>query len=452
MKKRIDVVYVETYFSHLTDEDAIKNEKKKVKNLISKLQNSKSVFKQLPFEYLNIKEKVKLLHFILEEIDEREIISNLEKINVDKVYTNIEMFDETEEHTDYFLGEDIIEYESLDIKGMLFLNRNIIRGEKNNKLVLDDLKKNNEAIYDYIIKEINMFYAMGLYFEDISYIKDYADCIINDIMQLVIYRVIVKESNETHFVLQELVSEIKRISAEIDEQLKEKYDKKESMESLTARQVTHYFSLYLSHRSKLKTEIDIYTTLEREIRENTSMFETVSDEYRAEKVLLSDEEINKAKTIITEGQNIYRYEEKMTLVREFIDIMNVYGGRDCYSNCLQDLKVYFREIYISKITYKRQQARKIVEDYVKKVQMAKEGNIEVPAFDKQSQYMFVREKISRGYFREKGKIVDYLDKIEITNELYELILKSYYFYDFFDGVTILYEVERKLLEKMAKLL
>ena len=69
--------YLEIYFPAINDEDVRKNEKKKVNNLLAKLKDSDSVFVGIPFECLNLMEQVKLLHFILEEIDERQIISNL---------------------------------------------------------------------------------------------------------------------------------------------------------------------------------------------------------------------------------------------------------------------------------------------------------------------------------------------------------------------------------------
>lgn len=75
--------------------------------------------------------------------------------------------------------------------------------------------------------------------------------------------------------------------------------------------------------------------------------------------------------------------------------MAVYGGRQCYSSCLQDLKVYFREIFISKSSYRRRRASRIVKEYIDQVASAKNEGKTIPEFNKQSQYMFVREKKQR---------------------------------------------------------
>lgn len=86
--------YIEIYFPDISDEDTIKNERKKVRNLLAKLNKPESVYKGLSFSCLNISEQVRLLHFILEEIGERQIVSNLNKIDADKDYCNLEMENE----------------------------------------------------------------------------------------------------------------------------------------------------------------------------------------------------------------------------------------------------------------------------------------------------------------------------------------------------------------------
>ncbi len=317
--------------------------------------------------------------------------------------------------------------------------------------MLDYLKSSNETLIQLLVDEINSFYAMGLRFENLTYIKEYVDYIINDIMQLVVYKIIRNSDIDTLVVLRKLSKEVKKLANELDVKLDEKRKEQKKDDILTASQVMKYFVAYLKHRSRLKEETDIYEELKKEAKLYPKLFNLVQEEYMADKVLLSEEDIIKCKKIFTEGDSIYRFEEKLSTVRRFIDIMRVYGGRQCYSNCLQDLKVYFREIYISKATYRRQQAHKIVEDYIEKVDMAVEKNEEIPEFDKKSQYMFVREKISRGYFREKGLLEDYYAKIAFTSELHDLLLKIYWLCDFEDALVSLYKVNANLLEKMSKL-
>lgn len=442
--------YIEIYFPDISDEDTIKNERKKVRNLLEKLNKPESVYKGLSFSCLNISEQVRLLHFILEEIGERQIVSNLNKIDADKDYCNLEMENE-DTVIEGFFEDEMPDFEPIDINSMRICCRKVIRSELEVRLMLDYLKSSNETLIQLLVDEINSFYAMGLRFENLTYIKEYVDYIINDIMQLVVYKIIRNSDIDTLVVLQELSKEVKKLANELDVKLDEKRKKQKKDDILTASQVMDYFVAYLKHRSRLKEETDIYEELKKEAEEFPDLFDLVQEEYIAEKVLLPEKDIIKYKEIITEGNSIYRFKEKLSITRRFVDIMRDYGGRQCYSNCLQDIKVYFREIYISKATYRRQQAHKIVEDYIEKVDMAVEKNETIPEFDKKSQYLFVREKISRGYFREKGLLADYYAKITFTSELHDLLLKIYWLCDFEDALVSLYKVNANLLEKMRKL-
>ena len=442
--------YIEIYFPDISDEDTIKNERKKVRNLLAKLNKPESVYKGLSFSCLNISEQVRLLHFILEEIGERQIVSNLNKIDADKDYCNLEMENE-DTVIEGFFEDETPDFEPIDINSMLICCRKVIRSELEAHLMLDYLKSSNETLIQLLVDEINSFYAMGLRFENLTYIKEYVDYIINDIMQLVVYKIIRNSDIDTLVVLQELSKEVKKLTNELDVKLDEKRRKQKKDDILTASQVMDYFVAYLKHRSRLKEETDIYEELKKEAEQFPELSDLVKEEYIAEKVLLPEEDIIKYKEIIMEGDSIYRFKEKLSITRRFVDIMRDYGGRQCYSNCLQDLKVYFREIYISKATYRRLQAHKIVEDYIEKVDMAVEKNETIPEFDKKSQYLFVREKISRGYFREKGLLADYYAKITFTSELHDLLLKIYWLCDFEDALVSLYKVNANLLEKMRKL-
>lgn len=442
--------YLETYFPDVDDEDEIKNEKKKIHNLLKKINKAESVFKELPFECLNLNEQAKLIHFILEESDERQIIGNMGKVDADKDFSNIEIEDkEAEIFTHYFLEEEMPNYESLDIKSVLISNRRVIRSEQDVQVVLDYLNQSNENIIISLMNEINGFYMMGLCIENLTYIKEYIDCVINDILQLVVYKVMSNSGVNTATILRDLSEEVRDLSENLNNELNKKRKVQRESDILTASQVMRYFSAYLKHRSRLQEEMEIYEELEKEKIQNSAIFNIVPYKYEAAKIFLAEEDLKNSAAIITEDKSIYRYNEKMSTVREFIEFMRDYGGRQCYPNCLQDLKVYFREIYMSKAKYRRQQAHSIVEDFLEKLKLAKENKEPIPEFNKQSQYLFVREKISRGYFREKGLLSDYYDKVKFTNEFYCLLLKVYSFYDFKDAINYVYKVNCNLLRKLG---
>ena len=86
-----------------------------------------------------------------------------------------------------------------------------------------------------------------------------------------------------------------------------------------------------------------------------------------------------------------------------------------------------------------------MKDYLNKFEEAKNNGDSIPDFSKQSQYMFIREKISRGYFREVGLSKGYIEKIELEKKLYELLLKLYLFYDVQTSLEFIYDINRELL-------
>ena len=123
--------------------------------------------------------------------------------------------------------------------------------------------------------------------------------------------------------------------------------------------------------------------------------------------------------------------------------MNIFGKRQCHPMCIQDIKVYFREIFMSKQKYKGKQTVTIVRQYLSMIN--KKG---ISPFEKEGHYMFFREKLNRGYFREKGLLDLYLLKINFQKALFNLLLKTYLFYDFEDSIEFIYEINRSMLLKM----
>lgn len=86
-----------------------------------------------------------------------------------------------------------------------------------------------------------------------------------------------------------------------------------------------------------------------------------------------------------------------------------------------DLKVYFREIYLSHVCYARKQAASIVSEYLSDVSACSPtfSLDSFPQFRLKKQYIFLREKINRGYFRETGLSKAYVSKLLFEEKLYK---------------------------------
>lgn len=342
-------------------------------------------------------------------------------------------------------------YSPISLADEYLISRDIIRNPINDiNGVLKYLLEINETVIRLYLQEKMQLKVMGLKTLNYEYIKEYIDYVANVLLQLLVYRVINKDSVKSLNVINVLSEKIDEIDELIEKQLGRSKKgwlkaREDSQSCLSAETVSKCFTAYVTHRSRFYEEFSIKEVLKEEMLNSPSLFREVPTEYKAKKIIVPADEIKTVKSIITEGQHIDGYKDKLETVRTFIDIMADYGGRQCHSLCLQDLKVYYREIFVSKSSYRRRRASRIVKEYIDQVALAKKERQSIPEFNKQSQYMFVREKINRGYFREKELSKEYIGKIVFEKKLYDLLLKLYLFYDIQDSLEFIYEVNYNLL-------
>ena len=64
------------------------SEKKRVRNLVEKINEPESVFSDFPFGYMDKEEQLILLHHIMTSLPERQIMANMKKTDVDRYYMN----------------------------------------------------------------------------------------------------------------------------------------------------------------------------------------------------------------------------------------------------------------------------------------------------------------------------------------------------------------------------
>lgn len=447
--KSIVSLYMDRY--DIRDDES---EEKRIRALIRKLHEKNSIFCDFPFDYMVEDEQLKLLHYMMTSLPERQIMANMNKVDVDRCYMNfVYQSDESKTATKNLLENELEGYIPISLESKILESRYIIRDPRNSTgEVLKYLLEANEIIIRLYFQEKQYFKMIGLEAYNFEYIKEYIDYTANVLLQLLVYRVINENNVESMNVIKEISGKIDELDGLIDKQLSRRKKewtggKENGQNDLSAEAVSECFSTYVTHRSKFyEEEYGIKEVLKNEMLNSPSLFGEIPTEYKAEKRIISEDEFSSIKNIITEGKTIDGYKEKIEIVQTFIDIMAVYGGRQCYSFCLQDLKVYFREIFVSKSSYRRRKASRIVKEYVDQVASAKNEGKTIPVFNKQSQYMFVREKINRGYFREKGLSQEYIEKIVLEKKLYDLLLKLYLFYNIQDSLEFIYEVNRNLLK------
>lgn len=118
-------------------------------------------------------------------------------------------------------------------------------------------------------------------------------------------------------------------------------------------------------------------------------------------------------------ETVERFKKKISEVKETIRVLKKYNINDLQSFNTQHLKVVYRELFLDKNTYLGKQPRSILRNI-------KEN--EYKNFNSTKEYIFLRQKISRGLFREKGLLEHYFIKINAINLLEKhtlSILKNY---------------------------
>lgn len=428
------------------------SEEKRVRGLVKKIHEKDSIFCDLPFDYLEESEQLILLHHIMTSLPERQIMANMKKIDVDRCYMNfVYESEKSKDITKVLLENELRGYSPISLADELLNSRFIIRNSFNVNDILEYLLVTNERIIRSYFQESEQFKLLGLKAYNFVYIKEYIDYVSNVILQLLIYKVINQENVETLKIMQVLSEKLDEIDVLIGNQLKKRREswierRINHKSDLSAEFVSNCFSMYVTHRSKFYEEFNIKEVLRTEMLNLPSLFGEVQPEYKAEKIFINEKQLYAIQTTIMEGKHIDKFKTKIETTRRFIDIMAAYAGRQCDSLCLQDLKVYFREIFVSKSKYRRRMASCIVKEYIEQVEYAKKEGKTIPEFNKKSQYMFIREKISRGYFREKGLSKEYIEKISFEKRLYDLLLKQYLFYDIQDSLEFIYDINDNLLK------
>lgn len=182
------------------------------------------------------------------------------------------------------------------------------------------------------------------------------------------------------------------------------------------------YIMYLDYRNTCKNYVEIQNLLVKQM-ENQAYSREVAEEYQCRQRYL--EEIGTKKelrNIILEGkqEKEERFNSNMENIQHLIVLLDSITGRELSAEYLQHVKVVYREILEDDITYNSKQARTMMRNIEKK---------EIPYFESEREAYFIREKISRGFMREKGYTEEYLLKNKIQSSFYNTVLKLFTSYD-----------------------
>lgn len=86
-----------------------------------------------------------------------------------------------------------------------------------------------------------------------------------------------------------------------------------------------------------------------------------------------------------------------------------------------------------------------MEEYQKKKDNGYDMKEIVESFEKESEYQFLREKISRGYFRETCDVRLYSEKNKLQKSLYESLLSILLTYNYAVSIDFLQQLVNQLI-------
>ena len=214
--RNIVSLYIDKY--NIRDNES---EEKRIRGLIKKLHEKKSIFCDFPFDYMMENEQLELLHYIMTTLPERQIMANIKKVDADRCYMNfVYRSDESKTVTKNILENVLGDYNTISLSNEILNSRYIIRDPGNSiDEILKYLLEANEMIIRLYFQEEQQFKILGLKAYNFGYIKEYIDYTANVLLQLLVYRVINESNVESINVIKELSDKIDEIDELIEKQL-----------------------------------------------------------------------------------------------------------------------------------------------------------------------------------------------------------------------------------------
>lgn len=182
------------------------------------------------------------------------------------------------------------------------------------------------------------------------------------------------------------------------------------------------YLMYLDYRNTCRNNIVIQDILMAQMNE-ASYLKDIAEEYQCKGRYIDEISTkNEMRNIILEGKSEKeeRFNENMGNIQHLMVLLNTITGRELGADYLQHVKVTYREIIEDNYKYNNKTARTIMRNIERK---------EIPFFESEKETYFIREKISRGFMREKGYAEEYIIKNKIQSSVFNTILKLYTSYD-----------------------
>lgn len=369
-------------------------------------EDNTKIFQYLPLDYLTSPQQIQVLDHLMDlknkvPIDTEDKMKKGNGKNVfigNKVVHNLKKisFDLPEDRFDHMrlvpMTNNRYISKEMNIKSS---NRRIIRQDPQHYY---QIKDHIQTISQYIVDshESDTLYPLCNIITDV-------------VLQAVIYWVIANP----HVSIQRKKQILTTMEHFLDESTRQPKIQFQEVDLSTAIPI---FVAFLKYRNRYGEHEKVSNILLEEQQDEPTLFQIVPTEFQVYKE--NSPQIPNLKQILTEGVRCDNFEQKLSETKRIIDLFSQ-RGRNLSTNSLLDLKVVFRELYLSKSKYKT-----TASSIIKKWETADATGEILP-----SQERFVNEKISRGQFREHNPIELYDLKNTIQGKIYKFHLENFLTYD-----------------------
>lgn len=390
--------------------------RKRVGNLYKEFLDKNSQFNKFPINKFSENEVEVLLEQLFWKIEngnQREIISNINKWNEGVDLSNL------------YFNQDYGFQEEIQLRKL----------------------KNRTIIRDYDIKSEDCIQLLLQDFLSIKNSRVLIDISFDALIQILTYRLYtatIYKTKEKRNISNKILRYHKSLTKELNDSIQNKDELELSIEAA--------FDIFLDYLDMMiieKNYIRIMNILISDMEESKDNYKKVKPQYRTYKEQEAVE--SNIEEILCEGKKVNEFDRKLKETKAMINIFNRYGCRNCNTSKIQDLKVYFREIYLddTKHSKRARKAMSIIRSYISELDSK---DMQVKEFESLKDYLFIREKITRGYYRELGQIEEYKLRSKAYENIYELYSKLYFFYDGNKTIKACNEINVKLFRKIGGLL
>lgn len=404
--------------------DEYRSLSKQVDNFIIHLKREDSPLQWLPLELMTDNEISDILIAYLDRSnDNRLLLNNLDFEGMKYDYSDFIVPDYDRQKEMEMVLDTLPElkgYKKLKIKVLLpEINIMLVGGVYNGYTnAAKELLRILDTVRIEIADEKSLFKCIGLSFTNTGYIEEYIRVCERIAIGSLFYFLVdnknvtdkkeallrFREKLEQAYLIIEKEMDVAKANLKRVREFHKEYHKAQPND---AADISIYYVQFLERKSYYDELDKIVKSLEREVKENAELF------YDRRSDSNTEENEHTSQEYICEGIDVSDFDRKYCESKKIIDLSRDFGSVWASKENEFDVKVVFREFFMSKVKYNRRTAMSIVRNILSE---------NIPT---NQELMFLDKKLLRGYFREQGLMDEYPIFNRICSKIRRMFLKCY---------------------------